>query len=531
MAVLRTGRRTLATLGGVVALLGCAAWTQTAAAPAANVVKTTSGPVAGLTEGKVVSFRGIPYAQPPVGELRWRPPAPVKAWTTVRQATQFGAPCAQASAPGLNLIGGAAPSEDCLYLNVWKPAGAKAGAKLPVMVWIHGGAYQFGSGALPTAAAAEFAKDGVILVSLNYRLGRLGQFAHPALTAESAGGPVANYALLDIIRGLHWVQDNVAGFGGDPKRVTLFGISSGGGTINALTVSPMAKGLFQRAIPQSSNNFPAWRYLQRPDGAGGPSAEQAGAEWAAGAGASTAAQLRALPVDVIVKPPTRLERGGSVYIVDGKVLTERVSDAYAAGRQNRVDYLTGAVSLEGTLISMFPLPLDLLLRRFGPAAEQARALYLPAGVPEKVATMNLYGDIAFVASTLNLAQKASAAGQRTYLYHFDYVPEELRGQMPGAAHGGEYPFIFNSFDPATMPTGSYAPSEADRAMARTTHAYWVNFAMTGDPNGRGLPAWPAYDAAKDQLLYFAPPAPAPRAGVLKERMQLTMPIALAGPAS
>jgi para-nitrobenzyl esterase len=533
VAILRTGRSALTILGGVAALIVALTWTQAAVAdPAANVVNTTEGPAAGLTEGDLVSFRGIPYAQPPVGDLRWRPTAPAKAWTAALPATQFGSICAQPSfAAGPSITGGSAQSEDCLFLNVWKPKSAGKDAKLPVMVWIHGGAYQFGSGNLATSTAAQFTKDGVILVSMNYRLGRLGQFAHPALTAENPNGLLGNYALLDIISALHWVQDNIASFGGDPTRVTLFGISSGGGTINALTISPMGKGLFQRAIPESANNFPAWAYLQKPDGQGGPSAEQIGSDWATSVGATTAAQLRALPTAVAIRMATSMQRGGPVYIVDGKVLPDRVTDAYAAGRQSRVDYLTGSVSLEGTLIGAFPVPLDLMLQHYGARAQEARALYMPAGTPEKLATMHVFGDIGFVASSFYLAQQAANAGQHAYLYHFDYVPEALRGKAPGAGHGSEFPFIFDSFDPGTMVAGGYAPSAADHEMSRIVHAYWVNFAKTGDPNGRGLPTWAAYDASKDELLYIAPPAPTTRAGMFKERMQLTMPVTLAGPAN
>jgi len=457
------------------------------------------GPLRGLSEDGVAAFRGIPYAQPPVGDLRWRAPEPVHRWDGTLDALAYGAACPQPSLGGISLLrDGSEMSEDCLYLNVWASADVVgSGARLPVLFWIHGGAYQFGSGDL--GERGNLFGDEFVLVSLNYRIGRFGQFAHPALTAEDPATS-SNYGLLDILEGLRWVRANIAAFGGDPGNVTIFGISSGAGMVNLLMVSALADGLFAKAISESANGFhpfPDREWMERQ-----------GEAWALSVGAAEAdgAGLRALPSDVVAQmalDPTH----APMPMVDGISVPVRPHVGFANGMQQKVPYLVGATSLEGTLMQVFPIPLEKVLAWLGGDADRVQTLYDPTGDRDSTdVTVDIYGDAGFVAPSRWLARGMDAVGCPTYLYYFDYVPEQLRGQLRGAPHGGEAPFLFRSWD--LMPTmNPYAPTEADRAVGEVMQAYWRNFAQTGDPNGTSRPAWPRFDPTSELALTFGPEGP------------------------
>ncbi|MDB5445449.1 MAG: Carboxylic ester hydrolase [Phenylobacterium sp.] len=486
------------TIGKIVAgaalALGLAG--QACAAP---LVQTTSGPVRGVERGGADAFLGIPYAAPPTGGLRWRAPAPPQPWAGVRIADHFEPNCPQ---PKLPAPGAAVKpqSEDCLYLNVWAPRHA-AGRKLPVMFWIHGGSYILGSGDLDDTSA--FTRDGVVLVSLNYRLGRLGFFAHPALTAESPNGPLGDYGILDQIAALTWVRDNIARFGGDPARVTIFGVSAGATFTDLLMISPKAQGLFQRAIAESDPFLQPWPHMAALKHADETTAEDYGAQWAAAAGApnATAAELRALDYEKTLAAPIQANAQGVKPIIDGRILPERGPEAYAAGLLAHVPYIIGGNSFEGSLAAIYQVDPAPLVASLGANREAVLALYGPqvANNPRLLAGM-LNGDQSFLVPRRVAARLASSQGVPTWSYHFAYVPEAQRAQLPGAPHGSEVPFVFESFP--SGPTAPYRATNADRAMAARVHAYWVNFARNGDPNGPGLPPWPRFEPG-DTLQVFA----------------------------
>ena len=320
-------RQVIAAAAATIALSALAA-----PAFASDTVKVAEGELKGATAGAVTSFKNIPFAAPPVGDLRWRPPQPAKAWTGVRDATQYGPQCMQMRA----VQGPINQSEDCLQLNVWTPAGFKPGAKIPVMVFIHGGSFTGGSGTMPLYDGTHFAERGVVLVTVNYRLGRLGFFAHPALSAEQKGQPLANYGMMDNLAALAWVQKNIAAFGGDPRNVTAFGESAGGILINDLMASPKAQGLFAKAISESG--------FGRIPGQPMADAEAQGVAYAKGLGVAASGPdalkaLRALSAADLSKPA-----GGVTPILDGAVLPEGPARAFAAGRELKVPYIAGGYS-------------------------------------------------------------------------------------------------------------------------------------------------------------------------------------------
>lgn len=497
-----------------------AAWASASVAlAAAAVVETTGGKLQGVEQGAAVAFLGVPYAAAPVGDLRWRAPAAAKPWTDVRKAEAFGPNCPQPKLP----VPGAEvkpQGEDCLYLNVWAPKGA-AGKKLPVMVWIHGGSYILGSGDLDDTTA--FTRDGVVLVSLNYRLGRLGFFGHPALTAETPDGLLGNYGVMDQIAALQWVQANIAKFGGDPGKVTIFGVSAGATFTDLLMTSPMAKGLFSRAIAQSDPFFQPWPYMASMKMAGQPTAEAWGAKWAESVGAkdATAAQLRAIPFEKALAGPNEANAQQVKPVVDGKVVPERGPEAYAAGYAAKVPYIIGGNSFEGSLAMIYKMDPKTLVAGLGPNGDKVLAEYGPgiSSDPGLLAA-TLTGDTSFLVPRRVAARLASANGTPTWSYHFDYVPEQQRGKIAGATHGGEVPFVFESFKPGPMT--QYEATDQDKAMAAKVHAYWVNFARNGDPNGPGLPHWPKF-APKETLQVFTAEEIKPVAGFGAARYDLIEP--------
>jgi para-nitrobenzyl esterase len=484
-----------------------------AATLGAAPVRTESGLVAGAVADGVQSWKGIPFAAPPTGDLRWRAPRAAAAWTGVRDATAYAHDCMQLPFPSDAAPLGTPPDEDCLYLNVWAPE-KPAAAKLPVMVWIHGGGFVNGGSSPAVYDGSHFARRGIVFVSFNYRLGRFGFFAHPALSRESPDGPLGNYGYLDQIEALQWVQKNIAAFGGDPRNVTLFGESAGGGSVNTLMASPLAKGLFHKAICESGGGRaggPMAAPKLREAGPGGqPSAEAAGAAFAklvgvAGDDAAALAALRKLPAADLVRGLNLMSIGQqrdsySGPMIDGKIVPEPVEDAFRAGRQARIPYVVGANNREFGFFAP-PAPMvDGMLARFGADKDKVLAAYDPAGTGDKSEVgVGLSSDGAMVEPARMLARFTAEAGQPTWVYRFSYVASSLRGSTKGALHATEIPFVF-----ATV-RAKYgeATTAEDEALAAQANAYWAAFAKAGDPNVEGLARWPAFTIAGDVLMDLA----------------------------
>lgn len=453
----------------------------------ASSVTTDRGAIEGTSADGIISYKGIPYAAPPVGELRWRPPQPALAWTGVRQADRHSPACPQQGTYPLDAPA-EATSEDCLTLNVWTPANIQ-GEKLAVMVWIHGGGLINGSGSIPLYSGDRLAKRGVIVVTLNYRLGALGFLAHPELDEESAYGGSGNYGLLDQIAALEWVQRNIAAFGGDPQRVTVFGQSSGAFSISALVASPKAGGLFQRAIAQSGGIFEPVELDPQftPTGAA-----QAGIDFARRAGAANLAELRRLPPEALVAVRFRPQ-----FNLDGHVLTATPRAAYAAAAEHQVDLLLGSNAEEGAYFHD-PEQLNLanhraMLARTFPAPLIDAVGLEPARTDAEArdAAITLDTDLRFRWDMWSWASRAAQRGSRkVFLYEFARIPPFAPGEIyygKGAAHGVELAFAFDQLDRFQTNWTRY-----DHLLAETTATYWTNFAKTGDPNGAGLPVWPGF---------------------------------------
>jgi para-nitrobenzyl esterase len=408
-------------------------------------------------------------------------------------------------------------AEDCLFLNVWSPASATSGAKLPVMVWIHGGGFVGGNGSFPMTSGAQFAKHAVVLVSLNYRLGRFGFFAFPALGRERPDETKGNYAYMDQIAALQWVKRNIAVFGGDPNNVTIFGFSAGGVSVHSLLASPMARGLFHRAIAQSggSRDSVLTARPMREDGVDPNypvSAETIGVTFARSMGIegtdpAALASLRALSAEQVLRgapaqPGTNPPSIETTPILDGKLVTETAETAYKARRQPRLPLLLGSNSADTAGNRIKATTKEQLFARYGQWSAQAKAAYDPDGSTELAALVARANDDFGQAEPARFAANAFAAnGSPVYLYRFSYVQAAMREQMrAGAPHGGEIGYVFD-----TLSAGrGGAPTPEDQAVARLAHGYWVNFAKTGDPNGSGLPAWPRHDPGKDLIFDFRP---------------------------
>jgi para-nitrobenzyl esterase len=472
-----------------------AAFTYGALAAAAPVT-IDGGSIDGVNEDGVQVFKGVPYAAPPVGALRWRAPQAVSSWEGIRKADRFPAECPQQgsyppeSAPEPT-------DEDCLYLNIWTPA-ERAGAKpLPVMVWIYGGGLQNGSASTPLYAGDGFVKRGVILVTVNYRLGVLGFLALNSLSKESSAGVSGNYGLLDQIAALRWVQRNIGAFGGDAQRVTIFGQSSGSISVSALVASPLAKDLFQRAIGESGGLFEP---LDLSSGFSLAGAQENGEAFARRQGAAMLAQLRAKSPTDLLKTPFDAH-----FVVDGYVLKKSPFDAYRAHAQNDVDVLVGSNSDEGQLFLQkrsvtvnnlrevlaadFPAPLVWLLNpKPGNTDSDAR---LSAAAIE--------GDMRFRWDMWAWARLAAENGKKhVFYYQVTRAPPFTAGDRyfgMGATHGMEMPYVFDHLGQQNVPW-----TAKDRELAAVLPEYWANFAKNGDPNGSGLPLWQSFRDSPDKVM-------------------------------
>lgn len=459
----------------LVALAGCQSQTG---GPA--VASLPQGTLVGTTDGRVQVFRGIPYAAAPVGDLRWQPPAAAPRWEGRREATRFAPACPQPGRRGRRAIG--PTSEDCLYLNVWAPADA-AGA--PVMVWIHGGAFRVGSASQAFYDGSSFAANGVVLVSVDYRLGRLGFFGHPSL--EVSG----NFGLMDQVAALQWVRRNIAAFGGDPDNVTVFGESAGGTSVLLLLTSPKAKGLFHKAIVQSGGGTHVTRHLTERRGRR-PSLMEEGVAWRGRQ--VSARELRAIPVDDVVGGGLGVI-GAAGPVIDGEWVLDDPARRLQRGEFHHVPVMVGSNSHEASVLDAFGTDPARAVTAAGLTRQDLRALY-----PDDDWAARAWGDGAFVAGARLTAREVARAGVPAYLYHFDYVLARRRGKVPGAGHGSEVPFVFNTLD--ELPASRLLLTEEDRAMARRLHSHWLSFARSGDPAGRAEGYWPAYAPGKDILLYI-----------------------------
>jgi para-nitrobenzyl esterase len=500
---LNQGRGVAARLAGLMAVTIVSI--ASAAAPSAPTVTIDTGRVEGETRGDVTSFKGIPFAQPPVGELRWKPPQAPAKWSAVRKATAYGADCMQVPFPSDAAPLGMTPAEDCLYLNLWRPA--RPAAKLPVLVWIYGGGFVNGGSSPAVYDGTPFARDGVLLVSFNYRLGRFGFFAHPALSAEQAGGPLGNYAIMDQIAALQWIRRNIAAFGGDPDNVTICGESAGGMSVHILMTSPEAHGLFQKAIVQSGGGR-ANLMRGRPISGGADSAEGIGVAFAKHAGiegtdAQALQKLRALPADALLNGlnMASMQAAAATYVggpvLDDKIMPVQPAQAYAAGKGAHVPFMVGANSMD--IGFMQGSTVAELLAQFGPDATKARTVYQVKDTDDvKKVAFRMGGDLMMAEPARWVARELAGRGQPVYAYRFSYVAESLRKQWPGAMHATDIPFAFDTV-PARYGKDLTAQ---DAAAAAAMHAYWVAFAATGKAEPAGQPAWPAYDPKADRIMDF-----------------------------
>ncbi len=504
------------------------------------LVETPSGSLEGLwaDQGAGISvFRGIGFAQPPVGELRWRSPEPVEPWDGVKTAAESSPACWQPrnadNSPYAR--GELARGEDCLTLNVWTPA--QAGERLPVMVWFHGGGHTSGVGSAKIFDGTAMARKGVLMVTANYRLGQLGFMAHPALTAESEHEASGNYGLLDHVATLEWVRDNIAAFGGDPGNVTIFGQSAGSWSVCLLQASPLARGLFHKAIGHSGGCFGAPRpHLAVTGGkATERSGHDAGLALAAklgikGEGPETAAALRAVSAEDVIATGVRTQA-----LVDGWVLPKLADEIFAAGEQNDVKVIVGSLSDEGSTLfaSMPETPHDEfvagLRKLYGADTDAFLAAYkVEIDASTKIASQAIAADRLFTWQMRAWA-RAMRGSNDVYRYFFSHSPPVFRLYIPdrpeldfpggqrgaGAYHSGDLAYAFGNVGLVGVDW-----NDRDRELADQMSGYWANFAKTGDPNGGGLPRWPKYDRENETALEFGAAETAPLAGVRQPKLDL-----------
>lgn len=474
-------------------------------------VRVAEGLVVGREADGVASFKGLPYAAPPVGNQRWRPPHPAQPWTGPRDASRLGAICIQPPANGDNGVGPLPMSEDCLTVNVWAPV--ERAEPVPVMVWIHGGGLNNGSGTAALYDGTRLARRGVVVVTLNYRLGRLGFFDHPALAAErEPGEAAANYGMMDVVAALRWVRDNAAAFGGDPENVTIFGESAGGALVTRLMISPQARGLFHRAVVQSGLGRDEGTPLDGPRRDGGPSLQARGQAFAAAHGATTADALRALPAEAFLRPAPNFY-GGDLLVRDGTYVTEDVEAAFAAGREAPVPLIIGTNSAEFWWMKPSDLsPYGALDDAMTPGE---RSDFLRAYGGQAGYDAHVLSDLVFNEPARHLARLHARNGHPTYLYRFDVVSAAMPEPHEGATHASERQYVFDNLTASPWPT-----AEMDQRQADQMAAYWTTFARAGDPNGGMRQAWPEFGAEPDRLLEFTNEGPVAKAVPFAERLDL-----------
>ena len=538
----------LGTLGIITMVTACGGQTETSDEPAEMAVEPMAQTVAGELEGAwadeaagVSVFRGIAFATPPVGDLRWRPPAAVEPWDGTKLATEFGPACWQARNEEASPYsrGELARSEDCLTLNVWSPA--SVGQQLPVMVWFHGGGHSSGVGSATIFDGTAMAKKGVLMVTANYRLGPLGFLAHPALTAESEHGSSGNYGILDHVATLTWVRDNIAAFGGDPDNITIFGQSAGSWSICALQASPLARGLFHRAIGHSGGCFGAPR--SHLSAAGGVATATSGHEvglaiaaelGVAGEGPDATAALRAATPEAVMAGQTAAGRGTGL-LVDGWVMPTLADDIFATGDQNDVPVILGSMSDEGTtLYAGMPEPphdefVAGIRSQYGGQADAVLAAYTDeVASSTRTAGQAIAADRSF---TWQMRAWARAMGDTNdvYLYHFSHAPPVFRLYRPdgpeldyaagrrgaGAYHSGDLAYAFDNVGLVGIEW-----NDRDHELSQQMSQYWVNFATTGNPNGEGLPEWPKYERASEPAIHFATDGTAATSKVREAKLDL-----------
>jgi para-nitrobenzyl esterase len=475
-----------------LALAGCVVSSDPLSA--AGRVRTDRGVVEGVpaSDPSVTVFLSIPYAAPPVGDLRWRAPQPAAPWSGVRRAGRFSRSCMQASPSALGpwteeYMDQNERSEDCLYLNVW--TGDTRGRR-PVYLWIHGGAFDQGSTSVALYDGEGLARKGVVVVTVNYRLGVFGFFAHPELTRESPAHASGNYGLLDVVAALKWVQANIAAFGGDPQKVTIGGQSAGAAAVMALTASPLAKGLFHQAIAESGSSV-GGRTRALTD------AEADGARTMAAKGARTLKAMREMPVYEVMAPVEGVAaRPGP--IVDGWFLPDTVAAIFAQGRQNDVVTLTGWTADEGSsdarygkrTAEEFARELRGSTGGAGNLADEVLKWYPASTQEQAVESQKAFARDQRIVSTFVWAKRRAAhAKTPVYTYLWDHAVPGPNKATYGAYHSSELGYVFDSLSRARRPFEA-----TDHAIADKTSSYWANFIRTGSPNGQGLPAWPAFDA-------------------------------------
>lgn len=464
-------------------------------------IRIDTGAIQGEARKGVKVFLGIPYAAPPVGSLRWRSPKPVAAWEGLRNARHFGPDCMQISMSRALGPGYTNPtSENCLYLNIWQPASTPKPA--PVMVWIHGGAWLMGAGSLPIYDGTAFTRQGIILVTINYRLGRFGTFPHPALRKESqrTGEPWANYGLLDQIAALRWVQKNITAFGGDPGNVTIFGESAGGRSVNMLLTSPLAHGLFQKAIAQSGGGQNILESIIPTEGSHSPSPVEARTlAWSRAQGVldeNDMDALRRLPADVVVR--YRPGEPLPTPVIDGRILPMQVDDAMMSGAHANVPYLTGANTFEQSLLEWMPGALEKAVTAQKANFLQIMNLYNATGPQRTERLEKWWGEAGYVAPSRFYAHQMAQSGNSVWLYRFGYISHAKRGKVKGAGHGTDEGLVFHN----ETQSNRYGYGPADTAMAEMLNRYWAQFARTGDPNGGMLPPWPRLTPEGENLMEF-----------------------------
>lgn len=469
---------------------------QTTVAQVPATVKVEQGTLQGVYENGLTIYKGIPFAAPPVGQLRWRAPQSAPSWKGVKQANKF------APAP---IQGGTPPSgksEDCLYLNVWTPA-KTGGEKIPVLVWIYGGGFSFGSSAEPVYSGEVLATKGVVFVSIAYRVGPLGFLSHPELSAESDNHVSGNYGLLDMIAGLKWIQKNIHAFGGDPNKVTIFGESAGGIAVSMLCASPQAKDLFHGAISQSGGSFGPSRFVTYP----GENlktlkqAETAGEEYAKKCRVKSLAELRKIHADSL---PSGWGSGSAWPIIDGQVIPDDQYTLYENGKYNDIPVLIGYNSDEGLSFTRVKDPKEFIgsvKQRYGPFADNLLKAYPVSETMIPKTARDLARDAAFGWHTWSWARLQTTTGKSpVYLYYFDQHPtfsvdSPRAGQ--GSPHAQEVAYVFGHLDKSNPET-----TPSDLVISEAMATYWTNFAKKGHPNGQGVPLWSAFDNTNNNVMYF-----------------------------